>query len=322
MVVKHPLSWFTSTNLAVAFHEVPSPKWFDDALDALARFYVFVGVDEVESFLRRGVRFNNRCHVTFDDGHWTFAKYALPILRARRIPASLFVSPHVLRRRSNYWFQEVRLIREQVGESAIRAAVTARWPRSAGELDRYSIWSIFLSLPVAGIQEILDGLKAAHRLQFEPLNMTVAELLDAVDSGIVTVGAHTCDHPVLANESDARSRHEIQASVAELSDLINRPVRTFAYPNGTAGLDFGPRERLFLGEAGVTVAFSTDVGFFGASTDPLAIRRGGCPSLEGERPLKTAARLALLPVWDRLSQRGTEAEERRAIVSLGHERQD
>jgi hypothetical protein len=103
--------------------------------------------------------------------------------------------------------------------------------------------------------------------------------------------------------------------VKELAAIINRPVRTFAYPNGTPGLDFGAREHRYLQEAGVTVAFTTDVGFFSQSSEPLAIPRGGCPSLRGESPLTRTARLVLLPVWDRLSQRGVQARERRAIAA-------
>lgn len=311
----HPLSLFTSTNLAIAFHEVPSPSWFNDALDALSVFYRFVAAEDVESYFVRGSRFNNRCHVTFDDGHWTFAKYALPILRERRIPASLFVSPRVIRERANYWFQDVVTIRRQVGEPAVRAAIAEECPRLGGVAENLAMWSMLLSLPMTSIQQVLQRLKANHDVQLEPQNMTVDQLRDAVGSGVVTIGAHTCDHPVLANETDERSREEILSSVRELTDLIGRPIQTFAYPNGTEGLDFGPREVRYLQEAGVTVAFATDVGFFGPSTNPLAVARGGCPALEGESGLKTRARLALLPLWDRLSRRATQAGERRAIAA-------
>ena len=129
------------------------------------------------------------------------------------------------------------------------------------------------------------------------------------------------DHPVLGNESGERARAEIQESVSALARMIDRPVTAFAYPNGTEGFDFGPREQDFLREAGVRIAFSTDPGFVGRGPIAYAVPRGGCPSLEGEPESRTVARLLLLPGGSgssrlRARSRPTEAEERARIRAL------
>jgi peptidoglycan/xylan/chitin deacetylase (PgdA/CDA1 family) len=314
----HPLSAFMSVNLAVAFHEIPSRAWFAAALDTLARFYQFVSLDQVVDGISGRTPLATGCHVTFDDGHASFMEHALPLLRERRIPATLFVSPSVIAGRTNYWFQELGAIRQALDEASIRQAIGRICRTPVDRLLPFSIWSLFLSLPRMQIEEVLQELRTGHGLPaLPPQNMSTTDLLEAADSG-VRVGAHTCDHPVLANETRERSQREIGESVELLRQMLGRPVSAFAYPNGTEGLDFGERERQMLREVGVTAAFSTDVGFFGVRSNPLAIPRGGCPSLDGEPAWKRAARVALLPVWDRLSRRGAlEAERRRAAAVVG-----
>lgn len=48
---------------------------------------------------------------------------------------------------------------------------------------------------------------------------------------------------------------------------------------------------------GRTLEPPAGVNSFNTHTNPLAVPRGGCPSLEGESDAKIAARLLLLPVW-------------------------
>src|SRR5690625_7589399 len=75
------------------------------------------------------------------------------------------------------------------------------------------------------------------------------QLLELENSGVFHIGAHTMNHPILANENDEISEYEIKASIDELGKLLNRKITTFAYPNGSEGLDFEKREMRFLKEA-------------------------------------------------------------------------
>ena len=319
----HPLAPFASTNLVVPFHEVPSPRWFRDALDSLARFYRFVDMPEIEACAAGLGSANSVCHVTFDDGHASFYAHALPILRERRIPATLFVSPKVMRDRSNYWFQDVGILRERLGETPLRAQIAERLGCANTALSRFALFSIFVCLPIPAIRAILDAVRQRHAVEpAAPCNMTVDELRAAAASGVVTIGAHTINHPVLANETAEQAEAEIRDSVAELSEMVGRRVDRFAYPNGTEGLDFSDREERLAARHGVRVAVTTDVGFVRSGTRPLALPRGGCPSLEGDSPFWRLARLTCLPAWDRVRalahpRRLSQADERRAIKALG-----
>src|SRR5262249_7807701 len=182
---------------------------------------------------------------------------------------------------------------------------------------------IFVSLPMAGIRAILEVVRVRHHVDaLPPCTMSVDELREATASGVVTVGAHTMSHPVLANETDAQAEAEIGDSVCDFAVIVGRPVDRFAYPNGTEGLDSTSREQQLVAKYGVRVAVTTDVGFVRSGTRPLALPRGGCPSLGGEMSLWRLARLMCLPAWDRLRglahpRRLSQAEERRAIAAQG-----
>ena len=104
----------------MTFHVVPSAAWFRRALQTLGRVYRFISVDDLHAYFYEGRRFNGCCHICFDDGERSFHDLALPVLEDLAVPATLFVSPGVLGGERNYWFQEVRFLRKQVGDAAIK----------------------------------------------------------------------------------------------------------------------------------------------------------------------------------------------------------
>ncbi|HEX6512902.1 MAG TPA: polysaccharide deacetylase family protein [Chloroflexota bacterium] len=316
----HPLSPLMSTNLVVPFHVIPSKEWFRTTLRMLGRFYSFISAQELEQYLHGKTRFNSRCHLTFDDGDRTFLEHAFPILQKLGIPATLFVAPAVIERGTNYWFQEFTRARDHLGETAIKAAFCECFGCEYAQIEPFSAMSLALCLSHSDIRRLLD------RLSLPPspaVNVTVDELRQIANSPGICIGAHTLEHPVLANETDDRAGLEIRQSVRQLAELLGPPVRSFAYPNGNLGLDFGGRERRLLRECGIVWAASMDPGFVSRATDPLAVPRAGCPSLQGESPLRAALRLLLLPYSDRAKRvaprrrRLTEAEERRALYASG-----
>jgi hypothetical protein len=125
---------------------------------------------------------------------------------------------------------------------------------------------------VAAAHAILDN---AKYLEFDERHAAVAELEDRLDvrpgrgpmldeDGIrrlrasgVTIGAHTVDHPILANLDDAAARAQIHQSRERLIDILREPVAQFAYPNGQPGRDYGHAHVAMVKEAGFRCAVST-----------------------------------------------------------------
>lgn len=312
-------------NLVLPVHGVPSKAWFRKVLEVVGRLYTFVGVEEVESCLYGGKRMRGRCHVTFDDGEHTMYEHAFPVLKELGIPATVFVSPHIIRDHANYWFQDLIALASRLGESVLKQAACEELKLGAEQVKPYALFSVYKCMTLRQIQDTIETVKRRYRIDTTVrYNLILAQLREMSESPLITIGAHTMNHPVLSNESDVDARYEIQGSVTELSEMFNRPVRYFAYPNGLPELDFGPREQQILREAGVSVAFSSAEDFVGHKTDPMSVPRGGCPRLAAESAMRMVGRLVLLPIWQPLRRMvrrggvGDERHERQALrVQLG-----
>jgi peptidoglycan/xylan/chitin deacetylase (PgdA/CDA1 family) len=87
--------------------------------------------------------------------------------------------------------------------------------------------------------------------------------------GMVEVGAHSRTHPRLDELPPGRLREEVSGSKADLEDLLQRPVRSFAYPHG----DHDQAVRQSVIEAGFGSAAGVKNTFSHDRDDPFAIAR-------------------------------------------------
>lgn len=312
-----PFSPLTAANLAITFHRIPSTDRFRQALTAIGRLYRFVTADALHEFLVGGRPLSGACHVTFDDGDRSFVERALPVLQALHTPATLFIAPDVLAGGRNYWFQELRYLRQQVDDATIRRQIAAQMGWEAAQLAPYSPVVLCKALPLSAIWAVIDGLEQAQGLPpAPPANISLADAIALDRHPLISIGAHSLTHPVLANEDAAEAERQIAGSVRQLAALLGRPVRYFAYPNGAAGLDYGPREQALLRAAGVELAFATDSGVIGRDVDRLAIPRMGLSASPRETGLWITAKLLLAPVWDRLRQDQENQQRRRLQAQI------
>jgi peptidoglycan/xylan/chitin deacetylase (PgdA/CDA1 family) len=259
-------------NKILNFHNIQNRAWLDSVLTYLKSKFTIIGLNEIESYYYEGKNMNNSCHISFDDGDNSFYEVSLPVLIKHRIPASLFVSPHICLREENFWFQEIidydvdemkKIISEQ---TLIRNEI----------LKQYSILSILKNLKIDQIWSIIHTYQNKFNVKSKnSQNMNVEKLLEVERYGLVTIGAHTNNHPILTNEDDEKSKDEISDSIEELANLLGHEIRCFAYPNGRPKLDFGIREMEILKNKNCGIAFSTEPKNFTSEQNPLAIPRYG-----------------------------------------------
>ena len=86
-----------------------------------------------------------------------------------------------------------------------------------GKIINTSIIDICKNLPLKIIKEIITIYqKETNTRPKSFLNMNVQDLLEVEKSGLVTIGAHTLNHPILKNECDENCDYEITGSIKEL----------------------------------------------------------------------------------------------------------
>ncbi|MGZ3814607.1 MAG: polysaccharide deacetylase family protein, partial [Mucilaginibacter sp.] len=88
---------------------------------------------------------------------------------------------------------------------------------------------------------------------------TTGQLKQLHQSGM-EIGGHTVNHPILAKLDPKTAEKEILENKMFLENLLNTPLRYFAYPNGKPGTDYLSQHGQLIKDAGYQAALSTQWG--------------------------------------------------------------
>jgi peptidoglycan/xylan/chitin deacetylase (PgdA/CDA1 family) len=131
-------------------------------------------------------------------------------------------------------------------------------------LDELSMW--------AGAEPV--G-RLSHRL------LTLDEVVALAQGDLVEIGGHTVTHPILSTLSVASQRQEILWNKAQLEEIVDRPVVSFAYPFGKQR-DYTAETIEIVKEAGFTCACSSFAGIVERSTDSFELPRFEVQDWDGD----------------------------------------
>ncbi len=251
-----------------------TPAFLDAAIEhTKSRNLIFVSMDEALARLsaRDGQNF---AVLTLDDGYRDTVEHALPILQKHGVPATVFVTSGFADRSAAVWWLTL--------EEAIRRAPSVLFP----DLDRITGFATDTPRRKQSAFEQIRALVTQH----SPEAMRSAVFDIAMQAGIspndicedaclnwneisalakhplITIGAHTVSHPVLARCNPTEAMIEMARSRAAIEEQINSPVRHLAYPNGDTG-SAGPREFSMAKALGFASAVTTRPGLIYTAHD-------------------------------------------------------
>lgn len=294
----------------INFHDIYDKKWFEDTLDVIQDLYEVVPISTIRDFYQGKVKSKKIVHLTVDDGHISTYSLIYPVLKERNLTASIFVSPEIIEKQTNFWYFESG----DYDRDQLRICIAETLDVPVEKLKAFYPRSLMKTLKLEQNWEIIRLYQEKYN---EPTKesqyINVEQLIELEKSGVFHIGAHTMNHPILANEEDEVSEYEIKESVSRLGKLLNRKVTTFAYPNGSEGLDFGSREMKYLKEAEVEYAYSFEFKNLNKNDDLLAIPRFGLDHGNKEFVRK---KLKYGSLWEPLKARlfNNEDKHRKEIV--------
>ena len=251
-------------------------------LEHLARSWEIVSLSDAARVLAEGPRGPSRAFaaITFDDGYADNHAVALPVLRALRVPATIYVATGFTGTDDRFVHDRLfatlrelarRGIRpEQAGiDAPLQAFLTAAAaPGPAETLDRLIAWAPHPA--VLAVAEALEQRTGRTPADLPPGSRPLDwdELRDLAAAGL-DVGGHSVRHAALPNLSLAEAREEIEGCRDDLVERLGRPPRHFAYPNGFHSSAIRGAVRAAGYETGSTTDDRENV----RGCDPYALRR-------------------------------------------------
>jgi peptidoglycan/xylan/chitin deacetylase (PgdA/CDA1 family) len=231
---------------------IPADR-FERQMRWLAAHYRVVSLREFVERLTLGATLRSVAAVTFDDGYTGVFEQAVPILRALRIPATVFLVAGAAGRSLGFWWDQPEVVKSATTADRQRwlddlcgdeTLILARHPRdSHSQLPRW------------------------HR----PLdwNTICAQLGDGID-----LGAHSMTHRSLPALGDAELDEEIVESRASIHRATGICPDFFAYPYGL----WNARVRDRVRAAGYLAGLTLDSGLNRVNADRWSLRRVNVPA--------------------------------------------
>jgi peptidoglycan/xylan/chitin deacetylase (PgdA/CDA1 family) len=236
-----------------------------------------VSLDEMHRRLtERDFRRRFAC-MTLDDGYRDNREWAYPIFRRHQVPFAIYVPSSFPDRLGNLWWLALEQAIANTDSLAfafgeeIRRVPCASAAEKREAFARVYWW--LRSLPsneqiFAVVADLAARCGVDCAALCEAYCMTWNEIADLARDPLVTIGAHTVNHVILAKSSDAVARFEM--SRAALQAALGTPPAHFSYPIGDESAA-GAREFRLAQEIGYKTAVTTRPGvLFAEHADHLA----------------------------------------------------
>ncbi len=230
-----------------------------------------VSIDEAHRRLTSGQSANPFIVFTFDDGYRDNVQYAYPILKRHEVPFAMYLPTAFMDGEGEFWW----LTLEEIIRSndLVTASINGDMMRfncrtddeKQQTFDKIYWW--MRSLPGQDMYRYIEFLSERNGVKYDNLNCSLCqslclnwdEIRDLGRDPLVTFGAHTVEHVMLAKFDYARARAEMLHSRQRIEAELDRPVEHLCYPVGDPG-SAGPREFEIATKLGFKTGVTTRPG--------------------------------------------------------------
>ncbi len=259
------------------FPREPDAHFFDQQISWIKRWFQVLPLAEAVEGLRAGTLPARPAVITFDDGYADNHDVALPILQAHGVSASFFIATGFLDG-GRMWNDTLIEALRRCPAPQLDLNVLDLGTHTLGDVAqrRAAIDTLITQvkhLEPALRQQQVDAIAAQAGVSLpDNLMLTSMQVREMARAGM-TIGAHTLHHPILARLPDDEAYTEMLESKRHLEQIIDAPVRFFAYPNGKPGQDYNATHAKLAREAGFSAALSTAWGAAAPGCDLYQIPR-------------------------------------------------
>ena len=227
-----------------------------------------VSLDEMHRRLSKGDFSRRFVCLTFDDGYRDTLQNAYPILKAAGMPFAVFVATSFPDRLGELWWLALEAViarNDRVGlmiegrNQTFDCATTAEKRALYDEL----YWWVRKRQTEDELRAFVRNLAACYSVDIKAfcgeLCMGWEELATLAADPLVTIGAHTVNHAMLAKLPKEAVRSEMDLSRSVIEAALSVRPQHLSYPVGDK-TSAGPREFAIAGELGFKTAVTTRPG--------------------------------------------------------------
>lgn len=221
--------------------------------------------------------------VTFDDGYRDNLDFAYPVLKKYEVPFAIYVATGFIDRVGEMWWLTLEAVIARNEYIGLQMDGQDRWFHCRTTEEKRAVyehlyWWLRKHKSEDDLRKVVRELATRYHVDISKfcadLCMTWQELATLAADPLVTIGAHTVNHVMLAKVSDKAVRSELANSRDVIEAALSVRPQHFAYPVGDP-TSAGPREFKIAAELGYKTAVTTRPGaiFPGHAEHLLALPR-------------------------------------------------
>ena len=246
-----------------------TPRFLTRVVKLLRRSRVdVVSLDEMHRRMTEGDFRRRFVCLTFDDGYRDTLKYAYPILKKAEMPFAVYVATSFPDRLGELWWLALEAViarNQRIGLviDGKNQAFDCHTLADKRVLYDELYWWLRGRPTQMELRDVMRNLAACYHVEIaefcRDLCMDWQELAELAADPLVTIGAHTVNHPMLAKLPDKAARAEMDLSRSVIEAALGARPQHLSYPFGDAA-SAGPREFAMAAELGFKTAVTTRPG--------------------------------------------------------------
>ncbi len=246
-----------------------SPRFFERVVRRLRGSRAdLISLDEMHRRMVAGDFSRRFVCVTFDDGYRDTLQFAYPVLKKYDVPFAVYVATGFADRVGEMWWLALEAVIAQNSRIGLTMDGREQWFECASVAEKRAVyehlyWWLRRRRTEEELRAVVRELAARHSVNIaaycEQLCMTWEEIAGLAADPLVTIGAHTVNHPILAKVTETTVRSELENSRAVIEAALGMRPMHLAYPVGDP-TSAGPREFQIAAELGFKTAVTTRPG--------------------------------------------------------------
>jgi peptidoglycan/xylan/chitin deacetylase (PgdA/CDA1 family) len=245
-----------------------TPRFLEKVVRKLRRQLDLISLDEMHRRLSEGDFKRRFVCVTIDDGYRDTLQWAYPILKAQEVPFAVYVPTSFPDRIGELWWLALEAVVARNRRIALliddreRGFECATLEEKNHVFDQLYQWVRSFRIEDE-LRRVVRDLSLRYQVDIaafcEELCMSWQELGRLAADPLVTIGAHTVNHVMLAKTPERQARAEMAMSRSVIEASLGLKPDHLSYPVGDA-TSAGPREFRIAAELGFKTAVTTRPG--------------------------------------------------------------